>query len=111
MCRSSTRDRPTAARRTRAGVLHFFVYSELRRLAANYMRDERAAATLQPTALVHEAYLRLVSQDMPDWESRSHFFGVAAPLQVSGHFLGPWFEKGVPSGPSAGSDPTSSSDS
>jgi hypothetical protein len=44
------------------------------------MRDERAAATLQATALVHEAYLRLVSQDMPDWESRSHFFGVAARL-------------------------------
>ena len=56
------------------------VYSELRRLAANYMRDERAAATLQPTALVHEAYLRLVSQSMPDWETRSHFFGVAAQL-------------------------------
>jgi RNA polymerase sigma-70 factor (ECF subfamily) len=56
------------------------VYSELRRLAAGYMRDERAAATLQPTALVHEAYLRLVSQNMPDWESRSHFFGVAAQL-------------------------------
>src|SRR5438046_3157428 len=56
------------------------VYSELRRLAANYMRDERAAATLQPTALVHEAYVRLVSQKMPDWESRSHFFGVAAQL-------------------------------
>jgi len=56
------------------------VYTELRRLAANYMRDERAAATLQPTALVHEAYVRLVSQKMPDWESRSHFFGVAAQL-------------------------------
>jgi RNA polymerase sigma factor (TIGR02999 family) len=56
------------------------VYSELRRLAAGYMRDERSAATLQPTALVHEAYLRLVSQNMPDWESRSHFFGVAAQL-------------------------------
>src|SRR5689334_2738501 len=56
------------------------VYSELRRLAASYMRDERAAATLQPTALVHEAYLRLVAQSLPDWESRSHFFGVAAQL-------------------------------
>jgi RNA polymerase sigma factor (TIGR02999 family) len=56
------------------------VYSELRRLAAGYLRDERAAATLQPTVLVHEAYLRLVSQSMPDWESRSHFFGVAAHL-------------------------------
>lgn len=56
------------------------VYDELRRLAAHYLRDERAAATLQPTALVHEAYMRLVAQEMPDWESRSHFFGVAAHL-------------------------------
>jgi RNA polymerase sigma factor (TIGR02999 family) len=56
------------------------VYDELRRLAAHYLRDERAAATLQPTALVHEAYARLVVQDLPDWECRSHFFGVAAHL-------------------------------
>src|SRR6476619_2793534 len=56
------------------------VYSELRRLADHYLRNERAAATLQPTALVHEAYLRLVAQSLPDWESRSHFFGVAAHL-------------------------------
>jgi RNA polymerase sigma-70 factor (ECF subfamily) len=56
------------------------VYGELRRLADHYLRDERAAATLQPTALVHEAYLRLVAQSLPDWESRSHFFGVAAHL-------------------------------
>jgi RNA polymerase sigma-70 factor (ECF subfamily) len=56
------------------------VYDELRRLAAYYLRDERAADTLQPTALVHEAYLKLVAQDLPDWESRSHFFGVAAHL-------------------------------
>jgi len=56
------------------------VYDELRRLADHYLRDERAAATLQPTALVHEAYLRLVAQNLPDWESRSHFFGVAAHL-------------------------------
>jgi len=56
------------------------VYSELRRLAARYLADEHAAATLQPTILVHEAYLRLVAQKLPDWESRSHFFGVAAHL-------------------------------
>ena len=56
------------------------VYQELRRLADHYLRDERAAATIQPTALVHEAYLRLVSQNLPDWESRAHFFGVAAHL-------------------------------
>ena len=56
------------------------VYSELRRLASHYLAGERAAMTLQPTALVHEAYLRLVAQSLPDWESRSHFFGVAAHL-------------------------------
>src|SRR5262245_58209089 len=56
------------------------VYNELRRLADHYLRDEHAAATLQPTALVHEAYMRLVAQSLPDWESRSHFFGVAAHL-------------------------------
>jgi len=54
------------------------VYDELRKLAAHYLRDERAAATLQPTALVNELYLRLVAQRLPDWESRAHFFGVAA---------------------------------
>jgi RNA polymerase sigma factor (TIGR02999 family) len=56
------------------------VYNELRRLADHYLRDEHAAATLQPTALVHEAYMRLVAQNLPDWESRAHFFGVAAHL-------------------------------
>ena len=56
------------------------VYNELRRLAGGYLRNEREAATLQPTALVHEVYLRLVAQNLPDWESRSHFFGVAAHL-------------------------------
>ncbi len=56
------------------------VYDELRRLASHYLRDEQAAATLQPTALVHDAYLRLVAQDMPDWGCRSHCFGVAAHL-------------------------------
>jgi len=56
------------------------VYDELRRLAAHYLRDEHAALTLQPTSLVHEAYVRLVAQDMPDWECRSHFYGVAAHL-------------------------------
>src|SRR5690349_17863608 len=56
------------------------VYQELYRLADHYLRDERSAATLQPTALVHEAYLRLVGQNLPDWESRSHFYGVAAHL-------------------------------
>ena len=56
------------------------VYDELRRLADRYLRDERSAMTLQPTAIVHEAYLRLVAQRLQDWESRAHFFGVAAHL-------------------------------
>src|SRR5262245_28679164 len=56
------------------------VYDEMRRLAQGSLRDERAAATLQPTALVNEAYLRLVAQSLPDFASRSHFFGVAAHL-------------------------------
>src|SRR5438045_7565588 len=54
------------------------VYQELRQLARSYLRRERAAVTLQPTALVHEAWVRLVGQDQPDWQSRAHFFGVAA---------------------------------
>ena len=57
-----------------------FVYRELRRLAASYLRKERHAHTLQPTALVHEAYLRLVGQGSPRLQDRSHFFGVAAHL-------------------------------
>jgi RNA polymerase sigma-70 factor, ECF subfamily len=56
------------------------VYRELRGLAESYLRNERSAVTVQPTALIHEAYLRLVAQDLPNWESRSHFFGVAAQL-------------------------------
>ena len=55
-------------------------YGELRRLADSYLRRERTDHTLQPTALVHEAYLRLVGQDQPDYRSRAHFFGVAAQL-------------------------------
>lgn len=53
------------------------VYAELRRLAARYLRAERPGHSLQPTALVHEAYLRLVDQQNPAWQNRSHFFGVA----------------------------------
>jgi RNA polymerase sigma-70 factor, ECF subfamily len=56
------------------------VYKELRQLAASYLRKERQGHTLQPTALVHEAYLRLVAQASPTWQNRSHFFGVAARL-------------------------------
>jgi len=56
------------------------VYGELRRLAASYLRREHQGHTLQPTALVHEAYLRLVDQKNTTWQDRSHFFGVAARL-------------------------------
>jgi RNA polymerase sigma factor (TIGR02999 family) len=56
------------------------VYDELRRLAAAYLRRERADHTLQPTALVHEAYLRLVDQRSVDWTNRAQFVGVAAVL-------------------------------
>jgi RNA polymerase sigma factor (TIGR02999 family) len=56
------------------------VYGELRQLAAHYLRREQQANILQPTALVHEAYLRLVDQKNPSFENRSHFYGVAARL-------------------------------
>ena len=56
------------------------VYSELRRLAGRYLRRERPDHTLQATALVHEAYLRLVDQRRVSWQNRAHFFGVAAQL-------------------------------
>src|ERR1700747_2087164 len=56
------------------------VYKELRRVAPRQLKKERKSHTLQPTSLVHEAYLRLVDQKNPTWQSRSHFFGVAARL-------------------------------
>lgn len=56
------------------------VYDELKRLARSYMRRERQDHTLQTTALVHEAYLKLVRQQATNWQGRSHFFGIAAQL-------------------------------
>ena len=56
------------------------VYDELRRLASSYLKQERMDHTLQSTALVHEAYLRMVGGVDVDWENRSHFFGVAAQI-------------------------------
>ena len=56
------------------------VYRTLHRLAEHYLADERHAATLQPTALVHEAYMRLVDQTPAEWSSRDHFYGVAAHI-------------------------------
>lgn len=54
------------------------VYNELRRLARGYLRRERPGQTLQPTALVNEAYLRLVKDKKQDWQTRSHFVAIAA---------------------------------
>jgi RNA polymerase sigma factor (TIGR02999 family) len=56
------------------------VYDELRRLARYYLSRERSDHTLQSTALVHEAYLRLAGSNAPDWQNRAHFFGVAAHI-------------------------------
>lgn len=56
------------------------VYDELRRLASNFFRRERVNHTLQPTALVHEAYLHLLGQSVVSWQNRAHFFGAAAQL-------------------------------
>jgi len=56
------------------------VYAELQKLAASHLRNERLGHTLQPTALVHEVYARLVKQDQPDYQSRCHFMGVAAQV-------------------------------
>lgn len=56
------------------------LYPELRKIAGAYLRNERPGHTLQPTALVHEAYARLVSQDHPDYRNRRHFMAVAAQV-------------------------------
>jgi RNA polymerase sigma factor (TIGR02999 family) len=56
------------------------VYDEVRQLAARYVRRERPDHTLQATALVHEAYLRLVDQSRVHWQNRAHFFGIAAQV-------------------------------
>jgi len=66
--------------RTALSQLLPVVYAELRRIATRQLRSERADHTLQPTALVHEAYIRLVDQRHVDWQSRAHFFGVASQV-------------------------------
>ena len=60
--------------------LFALVYDELRRLARSYLKREGSGHTLQPTALVNEAYLRLVDQTRVDWQNRSHFYGIAAQM-------------------------------
>ena len=56
------------------------VYDELRRQAARYLRREQPGHTLQTTALIHEAYVRLVDQRNVQWQNRAHFFGIAAQM-------------------------------
>ncbi len=56
------------------------VYGELRRIAQHFLQREKPGHTLQSTALVHEAYVRMVGQNLPEWQSRAHFFGIAAQL-------------------------------
>jgi RNA polymerase sigma factor (TIGR02999 family) len=56
------------------------VYQELRRIAGSYLRSQSPGHTLQPTALVHEAYLRLADRAQPEWQDRAHFFSVAATI-------------------------------
>jgi RNA polymerase sigma-70 factor (ECF subfamily) len=70
----------TKGNKEAASKLIPMVYDELRRLADGYMRRERGDHTLQATALVHEAYLKLVEQRSVDWKSRAHFFGIAAQV-------------------------------
>src|SRR5262245_59440097 len=56
------------------------VYEELRIIAARFLRRDHLSPTLEPTALVHEAYLRMVSQTRVEWQNRAHFFGIAATV-------------------------------
>jgi len=70
------------------------VYDELRHIAHRHMKREAAGHTLQTTALVNEAYLKLAGQRTADWESRRHFFGVAAHLrQIEGQLTGSLTER------------------
>jgi RNA polymerase sigma factor (TIGR02999 family) len=73
-------DRMSAGSKDALDRLLPLVYNELRRLAGRYMRDERPAHTLQPTALVHEAFLRLAGEDHANWRNRAQFMGVAGQL-------------------------------
>ena len=83
---SSTRDTTCLLRAWGAGdqdaleELTERVYRELRAMAAAHMREERPDHTLQPTALVHEVFLRMIDQQAVDWRCRAHFFGVAGRM-------------------------------
>jgi len=69
-----------SGRKDALGRLLPLVYKELRRLAGRCMRDERPGHTLQPTALVHEAYLRLAGQERANWQNRAQFMAIAGQL-------------------------------
>jgi RNA polymerase sigma factor (TIGR02999 family) len=73
-------DPPNESGAARVDEMMPAVYEELRRLAASYLRGERAEHTLQGTALVHEAYLRLVGDKDVQWQNRAHFIGIFARL-------------------------------
>jgi RNA polymerase sigma factor (TIGR02999 family) len=70
----------SAGRRETLDKLMPIVYEELRRQASRYLRNERAGHTLQTTALVHEAYIRLIDQQSVQWQNRAHFLGIAAEM-------------------------------
>ena len=70
----------SAGKKTALDSLRPVVYDELRRLAAIYLHRERPGHTLQATAVVHEAYMRLVDQRSVQWQNRAHFFGIAAQM-------------------------------
>src|SRR6476469_1588935 len=74
------RDWSDNRRENSADALLKMVYEELHRQAHRYLQKERAGHTLQTTALVHEAYLKLVAQKSVAWESRSHFYAIAATM-------------------------------
>jgi RNA polymerase sigma-70 factor (ECF subfamily) len=71
-------ERSQSGDETAAEQLMPVVYDELRRIAGSYMRRERPGQTIQPTALVHEAYLRLLKDKNQDWQGRTHFLAIAA---------------------------------
>jgi len=73
-------ENPGSGAQSRADDLMPLVYDELHNLARSYLRREARGHTLQPTALVNEAYLRLVDQERVDWQGRTHFFAVGAKI-------------------------------
>jgi RNA polymerase sigma-70 factor, ECF subfamily len=75
----------SGGKRESADVLLSLVYDELRRIARQYLRKERSDHTLQPTALVHEAYMKLIDISDVSWQDRAHFFAVAS--NVMRHIL------------------------